>query len=225
LIPWLLLLASRWTRNPSLWAAIIASAVLFPLSIALVQVPLQQAIGSGIVALVGVETARNLVLVAGIPGLLVASLVQEGTKLLVAIAALKLSRSEVGPLAGLGYGAASGAGYGGFEAFWVFNQIFAAGFSWAVVQISGFGALLGFIERFFTVPLHIGATAIAGYGYGAGRTWRFFLAAVLLHTAANYGALLYQSQLANIIVVEVWVAAISLVAIGSALWLRFHRQR
>ena len=129
------------------------------------------------------------------------------------------------PLAGLALGAAAGAGYGGFEAFCAFNQAFAAGLTWASVQILGVGALLVFIERLFAVPFHIGSTALAGYGYTSGRPWRFWLLAVLLHSAINYGVVLVRAGLLNGAGLDIWGALVSTATIAPTFRLRRRAAR
>jgi hypothetical protein len=219
-LPWLLLLARGRTRSPWLWGAVALAAALFPFSIAWVQVPLQNALGGLLRGLFGTETIRQYLLVMAIPSLLVASVVQESAKLAVAVLPLGLLRSWRGGAAGLAAGAGAGAGYGGFEAFWVFNQMFFVGWSWAMVDLGGPLALLGFIERFLTVPMHVGVTALAAYGYATGRPWRFWLLAVALHTAGNYAVVLGQAGLLTPVAMEAWVGVVAVAAIGWALWLR-----
>jgi len=219
-LPWLALLGRSWLRQPWLWAAVAIAAVLFPVTIAWVQVPIQQGLNALWLRLLGAEGTQRYLLLVGLPSLGVASLVQEGIKLLVAISALRRPHRQL--RSGLALGAAAGAGYGGFEAFWVFNQVFATGWSWATVQLNGPIALLPFGERLFAVPFHIGATALTGYGYAAGCPGRFFWLAVALHTLVNYAVLVAQAGLLGIGGVEVWAAAVAAVTIGTALWL--HRR-
>lgn len=146
-------------------------------------------------------------------------------KLLIAIAALRLLGATRKPLAGLALGAAAGAGYGGFEAFWVFNQVFASGLTWATVQLAGMGALLDFFERLFAVPFHVSSTAVAGYGYASGRPWRFLLLAILLHSAINYSIILGQAGVLSVVGLDTWAAVLSAATIGLAFWLRHRAAR
>ena len=222
-LPFLWLLARGYLRRPAVWLTVIVAAVLFSPSIALVQVPIQRALSAFWVGAIGVPAIRANLILVGLPSVLVSDLVQETAKLLFAVLGLRLLGEPRGDRAGLAIGAASGAGYGGFEAFWVFNSVFAVGFGWATVQLVGPAALLGFFERLVTVPLHIGAASLSAYGYAIGRPWRFLLAAILLHTLANWSAIFLQSQAIGAIGAEAWVAAISAAAIGSALWLRYRR--
>lgn len=219
-VPWLLWLGRGWLRSRWLWLAVVAAAALFPFSIAWIQVPVQQSLSALWTNVLDAPTIqRNLLLVA-LPSLLVASIVQESVKLLVAIVALRLAAAGRDPRAGIAFGAAAGAGFGGFEAFWVFNQTFAIGWSMAMVQLQGPVALMGFVERLFAVPFHIGSTALAGYGYATGRPWRFWALAVALHTILNFSVVLLQAGLIDVVALELWAAFVALVTVGAAIWLR-----
>ncbi len=221
-LPWLWLLARGRLKGRYLWAAVAVGAALFPISIAWVQVPAQGVLSALWLRLLREEGIGRYLLLVGLPSLVVASLVQEGVKLLVAAAALRLGGDRRNAQYGLALGAAAGAGYGAFEAFWVFNLTLSTGWSPATVQLLGVEALLGLVERAFTVPFHIGATALAGYGYASGRPWRFLLLSVALHTLVNYAALLLQAGLLGIWATEAWIAAFALGTVGLALRLR-HR--
>lgn len=219
-LPWLLLLARRRLRQPGLWAALLVAAALFPITIAWVQVPLQQALGNLLVRTLGADAVQRHIPILGLLVLLVASLVQESAKLIAAALGLALGRERGRPAAGLALGAAVGAGYGGFEAFWIFNLVLAQGWSWGVVQLVGPLALVPFLERLATVPFHIGAAALAAYGLTARRPGRFLLLAVALHTLANYAALLLQVGVLGIVACESWVVVVAAATIAAALWLR-----
>lgn len=219
-LPWLALLGSGWFKGRRVGiaaAAALAGAVLFPLSIAWVQVPIQGVLNSLWGSLLSVAEQRRYLLIVGLPSLIVASVVQESAKLLLAAGALRLLGGERKPRVGLALGAAAGAGYGGFEAFWIFNTILASGWTWATVQLAGVPALLGFVERFFTVPFHIGTAALIGYGCATGRPWRFWLLAITLHTLLNYCSLLIPAGLLDAIGTEVWCGAVAAVTLGAAL--------
>mgnify|MGYP005842296513 CR=1 FL=1 len=222
-LPWLALLAWRRLGQRWLWLAVVAGAALFGVSIGWVQTPIQLGLNALWLGSLGVPTAQRYALLLALPSLLAGSLVQEGTKLLVAAGSLRLARAERTGEAGLALGAAAGAGYGGFEAFWTMNTIFSVGLTWATVQLGGPLVLLGYLERFFAVPFHIGAVALSGYGYATGRTWRFLLLAVGLHTAVNYGALATRYGLVDPLAVEGIVALGATAAMTLALWVRRGR--
>lgn len=224
-LPWLAWLARGRLRSRWLWLALALAALLFPLAIALVQVPLQSALGALWNGLLDRPTIQRYLLLIALPSLLVASAVQETAKLAMAIVGLRLSGERSDAAAGLPFGAAAGAGFGGFEAFWVFNQVFAVGWSFAMVQLQGPLAALPFVERFFTVPFHVASAALAGYGYATGRPWRYWLLAVALHTVANYAAVMTQAGLLSPIATEVWIGVVAAFTFGGAAWLQRRTAR
>ncbi len=218
-LPWLYLLARGRLRHWPLWAGLALAAVLFPFAIAWVQVPLQGLLNQFWLSLIGIDAIKRFLLLVSLPSLVAASLVQEAVKLLGAVLALRLLGERHDARAGVAAGAAAGAGLGGYEAFWVFNTIFAAGWTWGSVQLGGAPALVGFIERFFAVPFHIGSGAISGYGYASRCTGRCFALAVALHTVVNLGVILMQTGVLNALTVEAWVAAGAAVTVAIAFWL------
>ncbi len=224
-LPWLLILGRGQLRRWQTWGALVAAAVLFPISLAWVQAPIEQGLNLLWSRVLDAAAIQRYLLAVGVPTMVVTGLVQESVKLLIAVVALRLLGATRRPLAGLAVGAAAGAGYGGFEAFWVFNQVFAAGVTWATVQLAGVGALLSLIERFVAVPFHVGATALAGYGYASGRPWRFLLLAIVLHSAMNYSAVLLQAGLLSMVGLEIWTVVLTVPTIGLAFWLRRRAAR
>lgn len=233
-LPWLALLARGALKRLWPWAALLAGAVVFPLSIAWVQTPIQQGLSALWLSLLGPQGIQAHLLAVAVPSIAATGLVQESAKLAATGAGLWLAWRAAGAeplperrgLLGLALGAAAGAGFGGLEAFWTFNTIFASGWTWGTVQLGGPLALLGFVERFFAVPFHIGIAALAGYGLATGRTWRFLLLAMGLHGVVNYGAFLGQAvfmprgSVAGLLGVEAWVALVGGASMAVALWLR-----
>jgi uncharacterized membrane protein YhfC len=124
---------------------------------------------------------------------------------------------------GLAIGAVAGAGFGIFEAQWIHNVIFAAGWNWEVVQNSGVIALAGFWERFFTVAFHTAVSALAGYGLAKGWGWQFYLLAAFLHALTNYGAVLFGTGVITIVQVEIYIAVIAVLVTAVVLWLRWRK--
>lgn len=219
-LPWLVALGRGHLRRWQSWGVVIVAAALFPISIAWVQVPIQQALNLFWTRLLDMAAIQRYLLAVAVPSVAVSGLVQESSKLLVAWMGLRLLAATRRPAVGVALGAAAGAGYGGFEAFWVFNQIFASGMTWGTVQLYGPAALLGFFERFLAVPFHIGAAVLSAYGLASGRPWRFLLLASALHALANYGAILLQAGLLDALSVELWVAVVAAATVGLAFALR-----
>lgn len=225
LAPWLIVLAWGKLRNPWLWVALAVAAASFPFSIAWVQVAIQLAIGNFLGSVLTADTLTHYIAIAGAPSILVSGLVQEGVKLIIAAAVLLLIWRERKGWSALAIGAAVGAGYGGFEAFWIFNTVFATGWSWGMVDLNGLVALLPFFERFYAVPFHIGAVALSAYILSRGRPVTGFLVAAGLHALLNYGALLLQIGFFDILEVEVWGAAIAFATVGTAIWIKWWKAR
>jgi len=219
-LPWLLLLGRGHLRRWPTWAAVAAAAILFPISLAWLQAPLEVAVDWLLRRALNAAAMQRYLLAVTVPTMLVTGLVQESVKLLIVVAALRLLGATRRPLAGLALGAVVGAGYGGFEAFWVFNQVFAAGLTWATLQMAGVGVVLVFLDRLVGVPIHVGLLALAGYGYASGRPWRFLLVAIVLHAAANYVDVFRQAGLLSVVGVEIGAALLAAVAIGLTFWLR-----
>jgi RsiW-degrading membrane proteinase PrsW (M82 family) len=148
-------------KRPGLWIVGIVSAFFTWTAIAFIQVPLQHWTGQALLHFWDQGTLTNWLLLAGIPQILLSGLVQEGAKLVPVVFYWWRNHWKFTPRFGLIVGAVSGAGFGVFEAIWIHNTIFAAGWTWSAVETSGFLALLGFWERFFSVAFHIAVLAVA----------------------------------------------------------------
>jgi hypothetical protein len=89
--------------------------------------------------------------------------------------------------------------------------------------MKGMEALAPFIERFFVIAFHTGASALAGYGLAKGKGWQFYLLVSVVHTLLNYAIIFVQMKVFTLTGVEVYVAIISLLMVGIALWLRWRK--
>ncbi len=205
-----------------LWGVLAASAILTWTAIAFIQIPLQQWTGLALLHFWDQATLTKWLLLVGIPQILLSGIVQEAAKLVPVIVYWWRSHWVFTAKFGLIAGAVSGAGFGVFEAVWVHNTIFASGWSLATVDTYGAAAFLGFMERFFTVGLHIALSALAGYGLATHRGWQFYLIAAVLHGAANYSVVLLQKGLLTSGQVEVYVAVIAVTL--TVIALRIHRR-
>jgi len=213
------LLKKRW-----LWVVAILSAFLTWTCIAFIQVPLQLGTDQLMLMFWPEKTLQGAVVYAGIPGVLISGLVQEAAKLAPVIVFWWLDKRRMDPQTGLIAGAISGAGFGVFEAVWIHNSIFAGGLTWQLIVTNGPLALLGFWERFFTIGFHIAVCALAGYGLARGRGWQFYLLASLVHGTANYGAVLYQAKIFNVITVEIYIAIVAVIVTAAVMWLKWRGQ-
>jgi len=84
-------------------------------------------------------------------------------------------------------------------------------------------ALAPFWERFFAVALHIGMSALAGYGLARGWGWQFYLLASFLHAFNNYCVVLLQSGVFTVVHVEIYAAVVAVLVTVGALWLRWRK--
>ena len=165
------------------------------------------------------------ILLAGIPQVLLSGLVQEGSKLVPVVIWWLGEERNLDLKTGLMVGTVAGFGFGVFEAVWVHNSIFAAGWGWDFVEAGGFMMLAGFWERFFVVAIHIASCALAGWGLARGWGWQFYLLAAFLHGFLNYGVVILQSGIFSIVHLEIYAAVIAVLVTAVALWLRWRKTR
>jgi RsiW-degrading membrane proteinase PrsW (M82 family) len=219
-------LCAYWTplfKKPWLWAVAVASAFLTLLAITFVQIPLQYWVAEALINNYSQQTLMDWLLMAGLPSILLSGLVQEGAKMVPMVVWWWRSGRNISPRLGLAIGAIAGAGFGIFEAVWVHNRLFAAGWTVQALQQHGFLGIAGFWERFFAIGLHISASALAGYGLAKGKGWQFYLIAAGLHALLNYGVLFVHRGDFTIVQVETWVAVGAVIAGTWALLLRWGR--
>jgi len=215
-----------WTpilKKPWTWAVLVTSAILSLAAVSFIQIPLQVWTGQVLNSLWSQEVLMRWLLLAGIPQILYSGLVQEGSKLVPVVIYWWRSGKIIDPKLGLAIGAVAGAGLGIFEAVWVHNNIFAAGWTWEAVQTGGLIALAGFWERFFAVAFHIAVSALAGYGLARGWGWQFYLLASFLHAFNNYCVVLLRAGVFTVAHVEIYAAAVAVLVTGVALWLRWRK--
>jgi len=215
-----------WTpilKKPWAWAILVASAILSWAAVTFIQIPLQVWSGQALNHFWSQEVLLRWLLLAAIPQILLTGLVQEGSKLVPVVVYWWRKGRNIDPKLGLAIGAVAGAGLGIFEAQWVHNTVFAAGWSWEAVETGGLVALAGFWERFFTVAFHIASCAIAGWGLAKGWGWQFYLIASCLHGILNYSVVFLQSGLLTSIQLEIFVAVWAILVTAAALWLRWRK--
>jgi len=218
--------APYWTpilKKPWAWAVLAAGAFLSWTTVAFIQIPLQLWAGQALDHFWSREVLMSWLLLAGIPGILLSGLVQEGSKLVPVVIYWWRKGRNIDPKLGLAIGAVAGLGLGVFEAIWVHNTLFAAGWNWEAVQTGGLVALAPFWERFFAVGAHIAFSALAGWGLAKGWGWQFYLLASFLHAFLNYSAILFHSGLFTVVHVEIYAAVVAVLVTAGALWLRWRR--
>ena len=210
-------------KKPWLWAVLVISAFLSLIAVAFIQIPLRHLVVQALNQFWSQEMLMRWILLAGIPQILLSGLVQEGSKLVPVVIWWLGEERNLDVKTGLMVGAVSGFGFGVFEAVWVHNSIFAAGWGWEFVREGGYMALAGFWERFFVVALHIASCALAGWGLARGWGWQFYLLAAFLHGLLNYSVVLLQAGLFTITHVEIYAAVLAVIVTAGALWLRWRR--
>ena len=211
-------------KKPWVWVLIMMnSALLTWTAVCFLQSSLQSWTNQAMVYFFGLETVMRWLLVASIPSILLSGIVQEGSKLVPVVMGWLRNNRNMNARTGLIIGAISGAGFGVFEAIWVLNTTFAAGWTWAMVESQGLVALLPFVERFFAIAFHIGSCALAGYGLAKGWGWQFYLVAAFLHGLVNYSVVLFQTNVLTAIQMDIWITIIALVLTIVVLWLRWKR--
>jgi RsiW-degrading membrane proteinase PrsW (M82 family) len=215
-----------WTpilKKPWAWAVLAGSALLSLVAVTFVQIPLQVWAGQLLGYFWSQEALMRWLPLAGVPQVLLSGLAQEGSKLVPVVVYWWRKGRNIDPKLGLAIGAVAGLGFGVFEAVWVHNTIFAAGWTWEAVQTGGLLALAGFWERFFTVAFHIASSAIAGWGLAKGWGWQFYLLASFTHAFINYSAVLLALGVMTNVQIEVFVAVWAMIVTAGALWLRWRK--
>ena len=208
----------RWHWSVLIFIAVLViSAILTLIAVVFIQVPLQDLSFQGLNSLWGREIVMSWLLLTGIPAMLLSGLVQEGAKLVPIVAYWWRQDRNIDPKLGLAIGAVAGAGFGAFEAQWVHNSIFAAGWSWDMVQTGGIMTLAPFWERFFIVAFNTSVSALAGYGLARGWGWQFYLLAALLHAFINYSSIFFQTGVMDAVRMEIFVASCALLVTYVAL--------
>jgi len=215
-----------WTpilKKPWAWAILVTSAILSLVAVTFIQIPLQFWSGQALNHFWSQEVLMRWLLLAGIPSVLLSGLVQEGSKLVPVVVYWWRKGRNIDPKLGLAIGAVAGVGFGVFEAVWVHNTMFAAGWNWEAVQTGGLVALAPFWERFFTVAAHTAFSALAGWGLAKGWGWQFYLLASFLHGFLNYSVVALQSGLITGTQLEIFAAVWAVLVTGGALWLRWGK--
>lgn len=219
--------ASYWT--PVLgrlwpWAILASSAIISWAAISFVQIPLQAWSGQALSYFFSQAVLMRFLLLASIPQILLSGLVQEGSKLVPVAIYWWRKGKKMDPKLGLVIGAVAGLGFGVFEAVWVHNSVFIAGWSFDAVKAGGLViGLVSFWERFFIVAFHTAASAIAGWGLAKGWGWQFYLIASFAHGILNYSAALYSVGILGPMQLSIYASVWSLIVTAAALWLRYRK--
>jgi len=206
------------------WPVLVVGGLLTILAVVFIQLPLQYYVSKGLENIWSAGTLTDWILLASIPSFLISGLVQEGAKLVPVVVWWSRSEKNLDPKMGLVIGAMAGAGMGLIEAFWVHNQLFMAGWSIDYMQSAGFLGIAGFWERFFSIGMHIWASALAGWGLAKGKGWQFFLIAGGIHGFYNWGFAPLQKGYLTITQVELYLAVITIILTAVVMLLRWSKR-
>lgn len=120
-------------------------------------------------------------------------------------------------------GLAFGLGHGGIEAMGTTGLHFVTVLCMSLagqgvfLSVSAGGLFTAGLERFFAITFHVGASLIVMYGLRTGKSGRYLLAAILLHTLSDMGASLPGIFGTGILAVELYFAVIAVVVLGIGL--------
>ena len=227
---WLL---GYWTpvfKKVWFWPVMVGSAFLTLLAVTFVQMPLQYYTDQALTNYWDRITLAEWLLLTGIPTVLYSGLVQEAAKLVPIAVWWRASGRNITPGMGLVIGAAAGAGFGIFEAFWAHGNLFNAGWTTRFITLYGFDGIMTFWERFFVVGFHIAASALAGYGLAKGKWWQYYLIAAGLHALMYYSSVFLNYFLfvrgaawLEVAYVEYYIAAVAVVVVVWAMVLRWRK--
>jgi RsiW-degrading membrane proteinase PrsW (M82 family) len=218
-----------WTtilKKPYAWSILVVSTFLTWIALSFIQIPLQAWISQAFTHFFKTEVLMKWILLTTLPQILMSGFVQEGSKLLPVAVYWWKKDKKIDPKVGLLAGAVAGLGFGVFEAIWVLNTNFTAGWNIEMIKTQGlFIALIPFIERFFAVAFHTSASAIAGWGLAKGWGWQFYIIVSIAHATVNYNVIIIAAGLLNKIQIEIYIAAVVLIVVFIALWLRWRKQK
>lgn len=211
-----------YIKKPNLWLVTIGSALVTVILTAFIYIPIYYYYTQWLDSTFTVDTLSSTILLWCIPLVLVLGLVQEGGKIIPMLFSF-VGDVKPHPKMGMMIGAAAGVGFGVFEAFWAYNQMFAAGWSWSLVGMSGVQALIPFWQYFWLIAAHIGITAIVGYGMAKGNGWTYYFIAAFVHALLNYVTYLFMSDAISYNVMAIIIAVLSAIIIALSLVMRWRK--
>jgi RsiW-degrading membrane proteinase PrsW (M82 family) len=210
-------------KQPWHWAVLVGGALFTAFAIAFIQRPLQNLIGNAMANTWDSNLLMNMLLLSAMPSILISGFVQEGAKMVPLVIFWWRNKMVIDYKLGLTLGAIAGVGFGILEAQWIHNMTLGMGWSTDLIKMKGMEALAPFIERFFVIAFHSGASALAGYGLAKGKGWQFYLIVSVVHTLLNYAIIFVQMKVFALTGIEVYIAILSILMVGIALWLRWRK--
>lgn len=126
----------------------------------------------------------------------------------------------------LGHGLAFGLGHGGIEAMLLIGPNMIAGMvmvltgQTALFPADGASVLLAGAERIFAMAFHIGAALLVLYGVRAGRGFRYWALAVVLHTVMDAAVVILPGVFGvNVMGLELYAAVLGGLTLALGIWL------
>jgi hypothetical protein len=207
-----------------LWEILAGSAIITLIAVSFIQIPIQNAIGKDINELMSAYNIMRVVLLNGISLAIVAGIVQEGAKLIPPVIYWLIQKRDVDTRLMIIIGAIAGAGFGMFEAQWINNMYFSAGWNWSMVQDEGLIVLLPFLLTLFTIAFHTGACALTSYGLTKRFGWLFYLVIAIVNAVTQYCNYLVGSGVISYLLAQICITVFAVLVIAVALWLRWKKQ-
>lgn len=124
---------------------------------------------------------------------------------------------------GLGHGGVEAIGIVGINLVVMLCMTFAG--QGALLSVTSGGIFTAGLERFFTIMFHVGASLIVMYGLRIGKSGRYLLAAIVLHTLSDMGASFPRIWGAGIMAVEMYAAVIAAGVLAIGLYCYFGGSR
>jgi hypothetical protein len=223
---WLACFRPPLISRPWLWAVLAGGAISAPIAIVITSFPLGYGVSWLISNLLGQQAVQSWGWLISIPSIFIFGLIWEGAKLVPVTVYWWRKNKDIDPKFGLLIGAVAGAGFGWLLAQWSNNFFIADNkWSWQLVQVHGFPALLGLWESFFVLGLNVASTALAGWGLAKGWGWKFYLLASSIYLVTNYNTVLVGYGLVSATQAQIIIAAWALIAVGVTLWLREKKSK
>jgi hypothetical protein len=208
-----------------LWIILVAGFIFTAFFTAFLQIPLQYASTKICDLFLSHQNMRVYVLIASIPAMIIAAIIQVGSRLLPVVIYWLFNKRTMELNTALWFGVFAGAGVGIVEAFQVHSQLFMYGWNLSLIQSNGIIVIIPFIERFLIMGFHISAIAIAAYGLAKGKWWQYSLIVAALYFILNYITVLMGTQILPALYAELILFVISILTAAGALWLRWHKPK
>jgi hypothetical protein len=200
------------------WIILVAGFIFTAIFTAFLQIPLQYGSTKLLDTFLSHQNMVTYMLVVSIPALIIAAIIQVGTRLLPVVIYWLSNKRTLEPKTALMFGAFAGAGIGIVQAFQLHGSLL-----YIIGQIQPLGVFVIFLESFLTVGFNICAIAIASYGLAKGKWWQYSLVIAAVYFVINYVTQLMSLQLLSPLFVEIIILVIAVLTAAAALWLRWRK--